>query len=107
MADYRRRLRGLQAKMEERGLDLVVLGAGPDFQYLTGTGVEWRRGRDLTYTADSVFVPADSDPVILAGADSAGKAKGGWVEDVRCLGMFEDSAPAVKHIVRDLAEEPV
>jgi Xaa-Pro aminopeptidase len=107
MADYRRRLRGLQAKMGERGLDLVVLGAGPDFQYLTGTGVEWRRGRDLVHPADSVFVPADGDPVILASSGSAGKARGGWVEDVRFVEMFKDPAPYIKQVVSDLAAEPV
>jgi Xaa-Pro aminopeptidase len=93
--------------MEERGLGLVVLGAGPDFQYLTGAGVEWRRGRDLTNPADSVLVPADGAPVILVGAGSAGRAVGGWVEDVRSLGMFEDYVPAVKQIVSELAPEPV
>jgi len=85
----------------------VVLGAGPDFQYLTGTSVEWRRGRDLTYPADSVFVPADGDPLILAGASSVGRAKGGWIEGVRGLGMFEDPAPVVQQVVSELAAEPV
>ncbi|MCW4051356.1 MAG: Xaa-Pro peptidase family protein [Candidatus Bathyarchaeota archaeon] len=106
MADYRRRLEGLQAKMEDRELDLLVLGASPDFQYLTDSRVEWRRGRDLTYPADAVFVPRDGDPIILAGMGSAGKAKESWIKDVRGLGMFEDPAPAVKEIVMELAGEP-
>ncbi|HIH89311.1 TPA: hypothetical protein HA344_08920, partial [Candidatus Bathyarchaeota archaeon] len=45
--DFKRRLTGLQAKMEEQGLDLVVYGGSPDLQYLTGVNLEWRRGRDL------------------------------------------------------------
>jgi len=106
MADYRRRLDGLQVKMEEKGLDLVVLGAGPDYQYLTGSKVEWRRGRDLTYPADALFVPVKGDPVILAGVGSTGKAKEGWIDDVHGLGMFEDPTPTVKRIITDLVGEP-
>ena len=49
MTDYRKRLETLQADMDERNLDLVVLGASPDFQYLTGINVNWRSGRDLNY----------------------------------------------------------
>ncbi|MCK4582627.1 aminopeptidase P family N-terminal domain-containing protein, partial [Candidatus Bathyarchaeota archaeon] len=66
MGNYSRRLTGIQVKMEEKGLDLVVLGAGPDYQYLTGAPVEWRRGRDLTYPADAAFVPVEGEPIILA-----------------------------------------
>jgi len=106
MGNYSRRLNGIQAKMEENGLDLVVLGAGPDFQYLTGAPVEWRRWRDLTDPADAVFVPVDGDPIILAGTGSAKNAKMAWVEEVRGLGMFENPAPAVKEIIKELVDEP-
>jgi Xaa-Pro dipeptidase len=106
MADFMRRLRGLQVKMEERGLDLVVLGAGPDFQYLTDTSVEWRRGRDLVNPSDSVFVPLEGQPIILAGAGAASHAKEGWVTDVRSLGMFENPTQAIKDIVSELSGEP-
>jgi Xaa-Pro dipeptidase len=106
MGNYSRRLAGIQAKMEEKGLDLVVLGASPDFQYLTGAPVEWRRGRDLTHPADAVFVPVAGEPIILAGMGSVKKAKQGWVDDVRGLGMFENPSPAVKEIIMELADEP-
>jgi len=106
MGNYDRRLNGIQAKMEENGLDLVVLGAGPDFEYLTGAPVEWRRWRDLTNPADAVFVPLDGEPIILAGMGSARNARMGWVDEVRGLGMFESPAPAVKEIVKELADEP-
>jgi len=105
MADYGRRISGLQARMEKRGLDLVVLGVGPDFQYLTGTQVEWRRGRDLINPADSVFVPRVGEPVILCGAGSVGKAKEGWIKDVRGLEMFEDPTPIIKQVVEGLVGE--
>ncbi len=106
MGNYSRRLNGIQAKMEENGLDLVVLGAGPDFQYLTGAAVEWRRWRDLTHPAEAVFVPSDGEPIILAGMGSAKNARRGWVEEVKSLGMFENPAPAVKEIIKELADEP-
>jgi len=106
MGNYSRRLNGIQAKMEENGLDLVVLGAGPDFQYLTGAPVEWRRWRDLTDPADAVFVPVDGDPIILVGTGSAKNARMAWVEEVRGLGMFENPAPAVKEIIKELVDEP-
>lgn len=40
MTNYGKRLKGLQGLMEEKGLDLVVMGVGSDFQYLTGTMVK-------------------------------------------------------------------
>lgn len=106
MGNYSRRLNGIQAKMEENGLDLVVLGAGPDFQYLTGAPVEWRRWRDLTNPSDAAFVPAEGEPIILAGRGSAKNACMGWVDDVRGLGMFESPTPAVKDIIKELVDEP-
>jgi len=106
MGNYSRRLTGIQAKMEEKGLDLVVLGASPDYQYLTGAPVEWRRGRDLTHPADAVFVPMEGAPIILAGMGSVKKARQGWVDEVRGLDMFENPAPAVKEIIKELADEP-
>jgi Xaa-Pro dipeptidase len=106
MADFMRRLKGLQGKMEERDLDLVVLGAGPDFQYLTGTSVEWRKGRDLVNPSDCVFVPREGQPVILSGAGAAVRAKEGWVTDVRVLGMFENPTQAIRDIVSELSSEP-
>ncbi|MBN2333958.1 aminopeptidase P family protein [Candidatus Bathyarchaeota archaeon] len=106
MGDYARRLSGLQAKMEENELNLVVMGASPDFQYLTGAPVEWRRGRDLTYPADAVFVPKEGNPIVLAGMGSKAKAEYGWVEDVRTVGMFENPAPMVKEIIGELVDKP-
>jgi Xaa-Pro aminopeptidase len=106
MADFRFRLEAMQAKMDEKDLDLVVLGSSPDFQYLTGSLLDWRRFRDLSYPADTVFIPLEGDPVILVGIGSLKKIEGSWIEDVRGLGMFEDFKPAVKEIIQDLVGEP-
>jgi len=102
MTDYRKRLESLQGLMEEKGLDLVVYGASPDFQYLTGTTVEWRKHRDLNYPADSVFVPREGEPIIMAGLGNTGKIKECWIADQRPLGMFEDLKPTVKKIMEAL-----
>ncbi len=85
--------------MDERNIDLIVLGASPDFQYLTGAQVNWRGGRDLGYPADSVFVPREGEPIILVGMGNGGKAKESWIEDVRVLGMLADMKPKVKEIM--------
>jgi Xaa-Pro aminopeptidase len=102
MTDYRKRLDGLQGIMEEKGLDLVVLGASPDFQYITGTLVEWRKHRDLNYPADSVFVPREGDPIIVAGMGNSAKIDECWIEEKHPLGMFEDLKPSVKKIMGEL-----
>ncbi|MCK5670345.1 aminopeptidase P family N-terminal domain-containing protein, partial [Candidatus Bathyarchaeota archaeon] len=96
MTDYRKRLEQLQADMDERNLDLVVLGAGPDFQYITGAKVDWRSGRDLNYAADSVFVPREGDPIVLGGMGNGGKVKECWIADARTLGPLENMKPTVK-----------
>jgi Xaa-Pro aminopeptidase len=102
MTEYRKRLEGLQELMEEKGLDLVVYGASPDFQYLTGTKVEWRKHRDLNYPADSVFVPCAGEPIIMSGLGNNGKIADCWINEQRQLGMFEDLKPIVKKIMQDL-----
>ncbi len=87
--------------MDERNLDLVVLGASPDFQYITGAMVNWRSGRDLYYPADSVFVPREGEPLVLAGMGNGGKVRDCWIEDTRVLGMLADMKPDVKEIMKE------
>ncbi len=102
MTDYRKRLKGLQGIMEEKGLDLVVYGASPDFQYLTGALVEWRKHRDLNNPADSVFVPREGDPIIVSGMGNGSKLDECWIDEKHLLGMFEDMKPTVKSIMEKL-----
>ena len=102
MTDYRKRLSGLKGIMEDKGLDLVILGAGPDFQYLTGTLIEWRKHRDLNYPSDSLFVPRDGEPIIMGGIGNSAKMDECWVDEKRKLEMFEDMKPAVKKFMKDL-----
>ena len=102
MTDYRKRLEGLQGIMDEKGLDLVVYGASPDYQYLTGALVEWRKHRDLINPADSVFVPREGDPVIVSGLGNSSKLDECWIDEKHYLGMFEDMKPTVKEIMEKL-----
>jgi len=88
--------------MDEKGLDLVVLGASPDFQYITGLTIEWRKHRDLNYPADSLFVPKDGDPIIMVGAGNHAKISDCWIKEQRLLGIFEDIKSPVKQIMSDL-----
>jgi len=102
MANYRKRLEALQAAMEERGLDLVVYGASPDFQYLTGTTVEWRKHRDLNIPADSVFVPRQGEPVMVIGENNLEKVKDCGIGEHRVIGMFKDFKPTIKKLMTEL-----
>ncbi|MBN1682683.1 aminopeptidase P family protein [Candidatus Bathyarchaeota archaeon] len=100
--DFRRRLRSLQSKMEENGLDLVVYGASPDFQYLTGTRVEWRRGRDLLHAEDNVFVPQKGDPILVLSGSSANAASDCWIKDIRIIPYGQPQTETIKKVVDDL-----
>ena len=62
--DFKRRLVGLQERMVDLGLDLVVYGSCQNFQYLTGLLIEWRRGTDLGSGANNVFVPREGEPIL-------------------------------------------
>lgn len=104
--DFRRRLAGLQAKMEEQGLDLVVYGGSPDLQYLTGVNLEWRRGRDLLHPQDNVFVPRSGEPVLTINPENVARAQGTWVKDVRVAEKAQPYGEMVKKIVADLGVKP-
>ncbi len=104
--DFRRRLTGLQAKMEEQGLDLVVYGVGPDFQYLTGTNLEWRKGRDLHHPQDNVFVARQAEPILTLNPDSQEQAKGTWIKDIRVVDRVQPYGDLVKRVISDLGVKP-
>ena len=67
--DFKRRLVGLQDKMEEFGLDLVVYGSCQNFQYLTGLLIDWRHWTDLGSQANNVFVPREGEPILAVGEE--------------------------------------
>jgi Xaa-Pro aminopeptidase len=100
--DYRRRLTGLQEKMEELDVDLVVYGSCQNYQYLTGLPVEWRRGVDLMYPEDNVYVPREGDPVVTMSAMASGHAGETWIEDVRPMERGADYRDIVAKLASDL-----
>ena len=78
--DYGRRLAGLRAALEARAIDAVVYGPCPDFQYLTGSGADWREAPDHRPDGDLLCVPREGDPVRF----EPGAFKG-YPEAFRCL----------------------
>jgi Xaa-Pro aminopeptidase len=104
--DFKRRLTGLQAKMEEQGLDLVVYGGSPDLQYLTGVNLEWRRGRDLLYPQDNVFVPREGEPVLTINPENVTRVQGTWIKDVRVAEKAKSYSEMVKKAITDLGVKP-
>jgi Xaa-Pro dipeptidase len=103
--DFERRLNGLQEKMVGLDVDLVVYGSCQNFQYITGLPVEWRRGTDLMYPTDNVYVPREGDPILTLGPASAGHAEGSWIGDVRTLERGEEYKPVVEKVASDLSWE--
>lgn len=69
--DYQRRLDGLQQAMRQDGIDLVLYGSCPNYQYLTGIQADWRLAQDLQPPGDLILVPQDGDPVLIASGHYA------------------------------------
>jgi Xaa-Pro aminopeptidase len=103
MADmnYRRRLTGLQEKMEELGIDLAVYGSCQNFQYLTGLLTEWRRGVDLQSPVNNVFVPVEGEPILTKGGVQ-GSPEDLWIKDVRAVERGASYKEIVGDVVTDL-----
>ena len=104
--DFKRRLAGLQEAMEKTGLDLVVYGGSPDFQYLTGANVEWRRGRDLLHAFDNVFVPRTGSPILSIDPENGNKVQDSWIKEIRIIDKTKPYGETVRRIVSDLGVEP-
>jgi Xaa-Pro dipeptidase len=104
--DFKRRLTGLQTKMEEQEIDLVVYGGSPDFQYLTGVNFEWRRGRDLLHPQDNLFIARQGEPVMTLNSESEKIIQGTWVKDIRVVDKIQPYSDTVKKVVNDLVNKP-
>ncbi|TEU09876.1 aminopeptidase P family protein, partial [Candidatus Bathyarchaeota archaeon] len=103
--DFKRRLTGLQERMEELDVDLAVYGSCQNFQYLTGLLIEWRRGRDLIQPEDNVFIPREGDPVLTLSRDSAEYAEDSWMGDVRVMEEGSSYKELVGAVASDLGWE--
>jgi len=100
--DFKRRLVGLQEKMAEADLDLVVYGCCQNFQYLTGLLTEWRRGVDLLNAVNNVFIPREGEPILTLAGTPSGEAPATWIKDIRYLDRGASYGDLVKKVVSDL-----
>jgi len=100
--DFKRRIVGLQEKMDELGLDLVVYGSCQNFQYLTGLLTDWRRSVDLGDKANLVFVPKKGAPVLTVGEEWEKIASKSWIKDVRTFSEKESLAGLIQNVSSDI-----
>jgi Xaa-Pro aminopeptidase len=101
-ADYKRRLIGLQEKMEEFDLDLVVYGSCQNFQYLTGLLIDWRHWADLGNPANLVFVPRKGEPILTVGDEWAKTTSETWIKDVRTFTGKDRLETLIAKVLKDL-----
>jgi Xaa-Pro aminopeptidase len=100
--NFNRRLVGLQEKMEELDLDLVVYGSCQNFQYLTGLLFDWRRGIDLANAANNIFVPREGEPILTLGEESTKRPVTTWVKEIRTLGEKDSFEKLIRRVISDL-----
>ena len=99
--NFDERLKGLQRKMAAEGLDLVVYGVCPDFQYLTGLPLDWRSSPGEEDAAGNVFVPRSGMPVLALADGRSDCARQTWIADVR---ICEDEAEQLSVVAAVLAD---
>ena len=100
--NFKRRLIGLQERMMDLGLDLVVYGSCQNFQYLTGLLTEWRRGRDLGSGVNNIFIPREGDPILTLAETASEHASQTWIGDVRILEKGRSYGELIEEVVSDL-----
>ncbi len=100
--DYKRRLIGLQEKMEELCLDLVVYGSCQNFQYLTGLLIDWRHWTDLGNPANLVFVPRKGEPILTVGDEWARMTRETWIKDARTFTDKDRLETLIMKVLKDL-----
>jgi len=100
--NFESRLLGLQEKMEEIDLNLVVYGSCQNFQYLTGILIDWRRGIDLGSEANNIFVPQKGAPILTLAEDFSQYASNTWIKDVRLLKKEKSYTELIMKVISDL-----
>ena len=103
--DFKRRLIGLQEKMSEIGLDVVIYGSCQNFQYLTGLPIDWRSGIDLGSAANNVFVAREGLPILTLDEAYLREAhinQQTWIKDVRILKGEKDYGEMIASVLSDL-----
>lgn len=100
--NFKRRLVGLQEKMAELDLDIVVYGSCQNFQYLTGLLIEWRHGTDLISGVNNVFVPREGEPILTLSSVSPERPSRTWIGDIRGVQRGASYGELVEKVVSDL-----
>ena len=100
--NFKRRLVGLQEKMSDLDLDLVVYGSCQNFQYLTGLLTQWRRGTDLMSGVNNVFVPRKGEPILTLTAFPPERAPSTWIKDIRGIERGANYGEMVENVISDL-----
>jgi Xaa-Pro aminopeptidase len=100
--DYKRRLIGLQEKMEKVDLDLVVYGSCQNFQYLTGLLIDWRHWTDLGNPANLVFIPRKGEPILTVGDEWAKTTRETWIKDARTFTDKDKLETLIRKVLKDL-----
>jgi len=100
--NYNRRVKWLQARMDEQDLDVAVYGSCQSFQYLTGMLMDWRRGVDSGSPESIIYVPRIGDPILTVGGMGMRYAEDCWIEDVRPVERGGNYGDVVKQVASDM-----
>jgi Xaa-Pro aminopeptidase len=100
--NFKRRFSGLQEKMADLDLDLVVYGSCQNFQYLTGLLVDWRHGIDLGSDLNNIFVPRKGEPVLTLTEPLPERVRQTWIKDVKILDKEANYGGLIEKVVSGL-----
>jgi Xaa-Pro aminopeptidase len=119
--NYNRRLNGLQDKMKEDGLDLVIYGPSPNFQYISGMVLDWRKiggylRNRLCHLFDeeqgrvNVFISREGDPILTMAAparvglrdSSIDHLPASWIKDLRVIQKGESFPDFIKKVLNEI-----
>jgi Xaa-Pro dipeptidase len=101
-AEYERRYTAVYTKMDELGLDALIVGGGPS-HWSSGGGMLWLTGHyEWHAIACYVFVPRNGDPTLvysMGGSHIETTRLVSWVKDVRPsrMGAFGEVLVEVAH----------
>jgi Xaa-Pro aminopeptidase len=107
--------------MKEVGLDLVMYGPGPNFQYISGMVLDWRKSAGylrnrLCHLFDeeqgriNVFIPKEGDPILTIAAparvglrdSSVDHLPESWIKDLRVIQKGESYTNFIKKVLSEL-----
>jgi len=93
------RLCSLQSKMAEENVDLALYGPSPDFQYLTGLLLPWRKTEEWEHGVHHLFVPREGKPCVTLDAETANRVSANWPGEVRVAAETQQYPALVSEIL--------